>query len=697
MHPTVDKIVTAAKVHLDTAAKSAARLDPHKLAWGSLVLAAITFLAVNLFASTAFRGVKMDLTRDGLYTISDGTRKALKAIDEPIDIRVYFSKRLGDAAPTYAKNFDRVRSLLERYRDISGGKLQVSFLDPEPFSDAEDRAVAAGLRGIRLNQEGDQGYFGLVGTNATDNEASIGFFSTDRERFLEYDVTKLVYTLANPKKRVIGMISSIPLEGAMPAMMRMGAQPTPPQMVMEQIREFFDVKTLEKDLKEIPADIDVLMLVQPEGLTPDAAYAIDQFALGGGKVLVFIDPLAETAQRGNPMGMPGMPPDTGEMEKLLKSLGRRLRSQEDRGRHQPTPAACSSAAARAPASPTTWSGCRSTRNALDQRDVLSARHRAAEPGLGRQPRQGGRRHHRGRADPHHQRQGHADRRRPHRPACRMRSACCAATSRRASWCWPRACRARPTAPSRRRAQGRAEAKKDEPARQAGRQGRCIKGTAQERGEAKGGEKAAEPAAGQAASSRPATINVDRHRRHRSAQRPVLGRGARLPRPAGGDPQRPQLGLRAGGAGEPVRLRRADLAAGPRHHRPALRAGRAPAPRLRAALPRQGGALTAKLKEVTGAARQAREGQPGRGLVLSDADRAAIEKFRAEMLVTRRELREVKRELRKDIDQLDGMAQVRQHRRRAAADRRRRRRLGGLPAPAQARRRADGRQVEGWPP
>ena len=146
MHPTVDKIVTAAKVHLDSAAKSAARLDPHKLAWGGLVLAGITFLAVNLLASTAFRGVKADMTRDGLYTISDGTRKALKAIDEPIDIRVYFSKRLGDAAPTYAKNFDRVRSLLERYRDISGGKLQVSFLDPEPFSDAEDRAVAAGLQ-----------------------------------------------------------------------------------------------------------------------------------------------------------------------------------------------------------------------------------------------------------------------------------------------------------------------------------------------------------------------------------------------------------------------------------------------------------------------------------------------------------------------------------------------------------------------
>ena len=307
-----------------------------------------------------------------------------------------------------------MRSLLERYRDISGGKLQVSFLDPEPFSDAEDRAVAAGLRGIRLNQEGDQGYFGLVGTNATDNEASIGFFSTDRERFLEYDVTKLVYTLANPKKRVIGMISSIPLEGAMPAMMRMGAQPTPPQMVMEQIREFFDVKTLEKDLKEIPADIDVLMLVQPEGLTPDAAYAIDQYALKGGKVLVFIDPLAETAQRGNPMGMPGMPPDTGEMEKLLKSWG---------VAYDPKKIAADISYARrvqfgggTRANVTDYVVWLSLdKNTLDQRDVLSARHRAAEPGLGRQPRQGGRRHHRGHADRHHQRQGHADRRGQPRP------------------------------------------------------------------------------------------------------------------------------------------------------------------------------------------------------------------------------------------------------------------------------------------
>jgi ABC-type uncharacterized transport system involved in gliding motility auxiliary subunit len=104
---------------------------------------------------------------------------------------------------------------------------------------------------------------------------------------------------------VIGMISSIPLDGAMPAMMRMGAQPTPPQMVMEQIREFFEVKTLEKDVKEIPADVDVLMLVQPRGLTPDATYAIDQFALAAARCWCSSIRWPSRPQRGNPMGMPG--------------------------------------------------------------------------------------------------------------------------------------------------------------------------------------------------------------------------------------------------------------------------------------------------------------------------------------------------------------------------------------------------------
>jgi ABC-type uncharacterized transport system involved in gliding motility auxiliary subunit len=314
------RILTTLRAGFDRLTAHVAHLPRHSLAWIGLVLGAVILLSVNLFAATAFRSAKADLTQQRLFTISDGTRAVLRNIDEPISIRLYFSKRLGEAAPTYARYFERVRSLLEQYRDISRGQLEFSVFDPEPFSDAEDRAVAAGLRGIRLNTEGETGYFGLTGNNSTDNDASIAFFSNDREPFLEYDVTKLIYTLANPKKRVVGLMTGLPLDGGMPPMAMMGGgRPLPPQMVMEQIREFFDVKTINQDVKEIPADVDVLMIAQPDKLTPEAALAVDQFVLGGGKALVFVDPVAELGRMG-PMGMgPGAP--TAEFVKILKAWG----------------------------------------------------------------------------------------------------------------------------------------------------------------------------------------------------------------------------------------------------------------------------------------------------------------------------------------------------------------------------------------
>ncbi len=298
-----------------------ARLPRHTLAWSSIVLALILLLSVNLFAASALRNAKADLTQQRLFTISNGTRLVLRGIDEPISVKLYYSKRLGEAASTYGRYFERVRALLQQYGDISRGRLELSVFDPEPFSDAEDRAVAAGLRGIRLNQEGEVGYFGLVGSNATDTDATIPFFTTDREPFLEYDLTKLVYTLANPKKRIVGLITGLPIDGGMnPMAMMGGGRPQPPQVVMEQIRDFFEVKTLAQDVKEIPADVDVLMVAQPDRLTPEAAYAIDQYVLGGGKILAFVDPVAETGGRMGPMGM-GAGPPSAEFIKLLKAWG----------------------------------------------------------------------------------------------------------------------------------------------------------------------------------------------------------------------------------------------------------------------------------------------------------------------------------------------------------------------------------------
>lgn len=315
MHP----IFSSAKLQLSAVWRRmtgvCSSLSRSTLAWGGLALAGVILLSVNLLASVNLRSWQADLTEGSVFTISDGTRRVLSSIDEPISVQLYFSKRLGEMAPSHARYFERVQALLERYRDLSGGKLEVSYLDPEPFSDAEDRAVAAGLQGKRLNVEGELGYFGLVARNSTDNVEVIPFFSPDRGGFLEYDVTKLINALANPKKHVVGVISGLPLNGGK---MPMSEQPTPPWLIMDQLREFFDVKMLDTNISAVPADVDVLMIVQPLGLEPRAAYAIDQYVLGGGKALVFVDPMPEASYLAT---LERSAKGLGEIKKLIKAWG----------------------------------------------------------------------------------------------------------------------------------------------------------------------------------------------------------------------------------------------------------------------------------------------------------------------------------------------------------------------------------------
>jgi ABC-type uncharacterized transport system involved in gliding motility auxiliary subunit len=355
---------------VDQAVATAGRFNRRTLAVGGVVLAAVTLLSVNLIASNALRDARFDLTKERLFTISEGTRKALRAIDEPIDVKVYFSKKLGEVAPNYGKSFERVRTMLDQYGEIARGKLRVTYLDPEPFSDAEERAVAAGLKGVRLSQEGEMGYFGIAGSNSTDTEANLPFLSNDRERFLEYDVTKLIVTLAHQRKTTVGLISGIPMEGS-PGNPMLGQPPKQGPLMLDHIREFFDVKSIAKDAKEIPSDIGVLMVVQPEGLAPETAYAIDQFALSGGKVLAFVDPVAEMSRQSNPMFMMMQgPPNFGEFDKLLKAWGvgfdaTKLAGDLDRARR----VQFGSGANAKVASYVLWLALK--RDALDEHDVLA--------------------------------------------------------------------------------------------------------------------------------------------------------------------------------------------------------------------------------------------------------------------------------------------------------------------------------------
>ena len=266
-------------------------------AWWALAAAFVLFVAVNVIAEQQLRGARIDLTQNRLYTLSPGTRKVLGKIEEPITLRFYYSPQLGAAAPPYGIYSERVREMLQQYAALAHGKIKLEEIDPEPFSAAEDRAVAFGLQGVALAQGGDQVYFGLAATNATDDQQTIEFFQPDRERFLEYDLTKLVYGLAFPKKTVVGLMSSLPLEGDFEAAMR-GA-PLTPYAIYQQMKQLYDVRDVQADADRIPADIDVLMIVHPQHLSQKTLYSIDQYVMKGGKVLVFADPYSEeAAQKG---------------------------------------------------------------------------------------------------------------------------------------------------------------------------------------------------------------------------------------------------------------------------------------------------------------------------------------------------------------------------------------------------------------
>lgn len=278
-------------------------LSHARMAWGSIGLAALLLLSSNLIVSRVFRDWRADFTQEKLFTISPATRSVLATIDEPITLRMYFSKKLGEASPQHLKMFERVKSLLEQYASQARGKINLQFFDPEPFSEAEDRAQAGGLSGRPLG-EGDNVYFGLVAQNRTDQQEVLEFFSQERERFLEYDLTKLIHVLSSPKKRVVGLISSIPVDGGGPQNPMMPRRQQQPLIVVEHMKEFFEVKTLAPDIAAVPADVDVLMLIQPSGLSKQATYAIDQFALKGGRIMAFVDPNPELAQMGG--GFPGM-------------------------------------------------------------------------------------------------------------------------------------------------------------------------------------------------------------------------------------------------------------------------------------------------------------------------------------------------------------------------------------------------------
>lgn len=291
------------------------------LAVVALVCIALLLVSANILIARLFTA-RLDLTAQRLYTLSPGTLRTLAKIDEPITLRFYYSHRLGDEVPSYGVYAQRVRELLDQYVAAAHGKIRLEVYNPQPFSTVEDRAVAFGLQGVPLDEQGEQVYFGLAATNSTDDQQVVPFFAPERERFLEYDLTKLVHSLADPKKTVVGLMTALPLEGDMTAMMQ--GRPSQPMAVIEQLQQLDTVEPLAADIAAVPADVDVLMLVHPQNLPPKTLFAIDQFVLKGGKALVFVDPHSElqAAQPGR-RREPGAS-TASDLAPLFKSWGFRL-------------------------------------------------------------------------------------------------------------------------------------------------------------------------------------------------------------------------------------------------------------------------------------------------------------------------------------------------------------------------------------
>ena len=284
--------------------------------------AALLFVGVNMIAERTLAGRKADLTAQQLYSLSPGTRTVLAGLHDPITLRLYYSARLGAAIPQYGAHADRVREMLRQYAELSGGKIRLEVRDPEPFSDAEDRATGYGLQGLPL-EGNERVFFGLQGNNLLDDERTIPFFQPERERFLEYDLTRLVYELSSPARPVVGVLTPLKMDGD-PQQMMMRAQGNPglgaPWATMMSLRQSFAIRTVATDATAIDPDVQVLLVVHPQNLSDATLYAIDQFVMRGGRLMAMVGPYNETLGADPQTGAP--PASTSsDLGKLFRAWG----------------------------------------------------------------------------------------------------------------------------------------------------------------------------------------------------------------------------------------------------------------------------------------------------------------------------------------------------------------------------------------
>ncbi len=277
----------------------------------------VILVAVNVIAARGKQ--RIDLTAEHAYTLSPGTRKVLAKMDTSVQIRFYCTQG-ENLMPVFLKTYaQRVEDLLGEYRQASKGRIEIQKLDPQPDSDAEDSAKLDGIEGQTIDLAGGSRIYLGLSVSMLDQKEAIPFLAPNRERLLEYDITRAISRVVTPDKPVIGIMSPLPVAGQQsnPMMMRMGQQGQPPWVFMNELQRDFKVQPVEMTADKIPDDVKVLVVIHPRGITDAAQYAIDQFVLRGGKLIAFLDPSCVLDSQGGRMG----PTPGSNLDKLLKAWG----------------------------------------------------------------------------------------------------------------------------------------------------------------------------------------------------------------------------------------------------------------------------------------------------------------------------------------------------------------------------------------
>lgn len=307
-------------------------MDKHTENYLKVILGLFSMTLMIYIGSTLFKKARVDITEEGLYTLSKGTKSILSKLDTPIKLKLYYSKTAANKGTEGLRAFNNhylyVQELLRQYAGHSRNNITLEVIDPRPDTPEEEDAMAYGLKKFNLT-ETERYFFGLVAENESGTEKIIEFFDPNLKNKLEYDLTKLIYTVLNPQKKNIGILSSMEvmnndLSPQMMQIMRMQGKPVEDSwIVTRMLSEFYNVKKIERDAKSI-SGIDSLVIIHPKGFSEETLFAIDQYVMKGGKLLVFTDPNAVSDRSAGMYGGASSSPDTG-FKKLMDKWGIELK------------------------------------------------------------------------------------------------------------------------------------------------------------------------------------------------------------------------------------------------------------------------------------------------------------------------------------------------------------------------------------